>query len=56
MFPSSDLGSFSAAIPSYVAISAVVVALAWRSLRRWLPVDSALTRLIAPRSVTLAAR
>ena len=37
MFPSWDLGSFSAAIPSYVAISAVVVALAWRSLRRWLP-------------------
>ena len=36
-FPSWDRGSFSAASPLYVAISAVVVALAWRSLRRWLP-------------------
>jgi hypothetical protein len=37
MFPSWDRGSFSAASPIYVAVSVVVVALAWRSLRRWLP-------------------
>jgi TIR domain len=37
MFPTWDRGSFSAASPIYVAISVVVVALAWRPLRRWLP-------------------
>jgi hypothetical protein len=37
MYPSWDRGSFSAASPIYVALSAMVVALAWRSLRRWLP-------------------
>jgi TIR domain len=37
MFPTWDRGSFSAASPMYVATSVVVVALAWRSLRRWLP-------------------
>jgi TIR domain len=37
MYPSWDRGSFSAASPIYVAISVVVVALAWSSLRRWLP-------------------
>jgi hypothetical protein len=37
MFPSWDRGSFSAASPISVAISVVVLALAWRSLRRWLP-------------------
>jgi hypothetical protein len=37
MFPSWDRGSFSAASPIYVAISVVVLALAWRSVRRWLP-------------------
>jgi hypothetical protein len=36
-FPAWDRGSFSAASPIYAAISVVVVALAWRSLRRWLP-------------------
>jgi hypothetical protein len=37
MFPTWDRGSSSAASPIYVALSFVVVALAWRSLRRWLP-------------------
>jgi hypothetical protein len=37
MFPSWDRGFFSAASPIYVAISGVIVALAWRSLCRWLP-------------------
>jgi hypothetical protein len=36
-YASADRGWFSVASPTYVAISAVVVALAWKSLRRWLP-------------------
>jgi hypothetical protein len=36
-FPSWDRGSFSAGSPIYVGVSAVVVVLAWRPLRRWLP-------------------
>ena len=36
-FPTWNRGSFSAASPIYVLSSVVVVALAWRSLRRWLP-------------------
>ena len=37
MYPSYDLGSFSALTPMYPAIQAAIIALAWRSLRRWLP-------------------
>jgi hypothetical protein len=37
IFPSYDRGSVSAVTAIYPAASAVVIALAWRSLRRWLP-------------------
>jgi hypothetical protein len=37
LFSSSHVGSHSAATVMYPAIAAVVFALSWRSLRRWLP-------------------
>ena len=36
-FPAYDRGSYSAATIIYPALSAVIIGLAWRSLRRWLP-------------------
>ncbi len=36
-FPTYDRGSYSAATIIYPALSALILALAWRSLRRWLP-------------------
>jgi hypothetical protein len=37
LFPSWNRGPFNLGSPIYVSISALVVALAWMSLRRWLP-------------------
>ena len=37
MFPSYDVGSFSALTPVYLALTALIVALSWRTLRQWLP-------------------
>jgi hypothetical protein len=37
MSPAYDRGSFSAATPVYPALQLATIALAWRSLRRWLP-------------------
>jgi hypothetical protein len=37
MAPPYDLGSYSALTMIYAALSAVILALAWRSARRWLP-------------------
>lgn len=46
--PSYDRGSFSTLTVIYPAISAVVIALAWRSLRRWLPRRARVGALAGP--------